>query len=92
MHGVLEAGITFKKCSIVGTFFSGLPAYFRVKRRQERKNRLGKSFFMLISFSHVKMGVSCLLKIGLHHLFLLPAPKRTNLEYWGWCHLKALFL
>ena len=92
VHAVFEAEITLKKCLPLGTNISWFCILSRVDRDQERKNRMGKSFFMHISFSYIKKGGGGGFKIRYRHLFLGPASERNKLERWEWRHWKDLFL
>ena len=92
VHAVFEAEITLKKCLPLGTNISWFCILSRVERDQERKNRMGKSFFMHISFSYIKKGGGGGFKIRYHHLFLEPASERNKLERWEWRHWKDPFL
>ena len=92
MLAVFEAEITLKKCLPLGTNISWFCILSRVERDQERKNRMGKSFFMHISFNYIKKGGGGGFKIRYRNLFLGPASERNKLERWGWFCSKALFL
>ena len=91
-HAVFEAEVTLKKCLPLGTNISWFCILSRVERDQERKNRMGKSFFMHISFNYIKKGGGGGFKIRYHHLFLGPASERNKLERWEWRHWKDLSL